>query len=120
MTDWKSEHDAELMLRREWSTRAQKAEAENVSLRAERDHWKQVAESHSASIDDHCREIERLRAALKPFADYGAQIDANQATRLYGDMVGVTLDPNYHTASVKLGDLRRAASAYQQQMNQES
>lgn len=41
MTDWKQEHDAELGLRREWSARAQKAEAEN----------------------------KRLRAALKPFAD---------------------------------------------------
>lgn len=26
MTDWKVEHDAELMLRREWSARAKKAE----------------------------------------------------------------------------------------------
>lgn len=33
MTDWKQEHDAELGLRKEWSERAQKAEAENILLR---------------------------------------------------------------------------------------
>lgn len=33
MTDWKAEHDAELGLRKEWSARAQKAEAEVERLR---------------------------------------------------------------------------------------
>ena len=34
MTDWKAEHDAELMLRREWSARAQKAEGQIATLKA--------------------------------------------------------------------------------------
>jgi hypothetical protein len=34
MTDWKAEHDAELMLRREWSARAQKAEGQLATLHA--------------------------------------------------------------------------------------
>jgi long-subunit fatty acid transport protein len=34
MADWKTEHDAELMLRREWSARAQKAEARVAQLEA--------------------------------------------------------------------------------------
>lgn len=34
MSDWKIEHDAELMLRREWSARAQKAEGQLATLRA--------------------------------------------------------------------------------------
>lgn len=34
MTDWRAEHDAELSLRREWSARAQKAEAEIERLQA--------------------------------------------------------------------------------------
>lgn len=33
MTDWKAEHDAELGLRREWSARAQKAEAHLAEAR---------------------------------------------------------------------------------------
>lgn len=48
---------------------AEEAADEIERLRAEADHWKQVAESHSASIDDHCREIERLRDALTEIAD---------------------------------------------------
>lgn len=34
MTDWKREHDAELGLRKEWSARAQKAEAAVAALHA--------------------------------------------------------------------------------------
>lgn len=67
-----------------------------------------------AEIERLTAEIERLRAALKPFADYGAAIDANPASRPYGNMVGVTLDPTYLDAQVKLGDLRLAARVYQQ------
>ena len=33
MIDWKAEHDHELALRREWSERAQKAEANTQKLR---------------------------------------------------------------------------------------
>jgi len=55
-------------------------------------------------------ELRELQAALKPFADYAAQIDENWATKNTPDgcPVGLAFDADSSKAVVHLSDLRRA------------
>ncbi len=61
-------------------------------------------------------EIERQRAALKPFADYILRIDGHYTSKGYPDGVAVGIIPGIDATKevLHLGDLRRAAAAYQQ------
>lgn len=61
-------------------------------------------------------EIERLRALLKPFADYAQMIDENPASAELGDACPVLADPSqvHIAARPTLADLRRARSAFEQ------
>jgi len=70
-----------------------------------------------ALMDDAADEIERLRALLKPFADYARRIDESYDSQGYGDACPVGLKPEVDGAKeiVHLSDLRRARRAYEQQ-----
>lgn len=59
-------------------------------------------------------EIERLRAALRPFVDWITRNDANYATAGYGDACALTYCPDGNKDAPTVGDLRRARAAYEQ------
>lgn len=56
-------------------------------------------------------EIERLRAALKPFACKAEQMDGSLHTAPFGDSCPLVLDPSVLGGSPTLGDCRRARAA---------
>lgn len=67
-------------------------------------------------IESDGKEIERLRAALKPFADYAVRIDGHYSSQGYPDGCPVVLMPEIDGTKeiVHLGDLRRARDALEQ------
>lgn len=69
-----------------------------------------------ADLERAADEIERLRALLKPFADYAQMIDENPASAELGDACPVLADPSqvHIAARPTLADLRRARSAFEQ------
>jgi hypothetical protein len=83
--------------------------AEIEQLRAERDEWQLSLRNIEAARQGGLDEIERLRAALEPFADVSGEGDED-----FPDETKATIKFGRTTYySITLGDFRRAAVASQ-------
>jgi hypothetical protein len=71
-----------------------------------------------ASLAEQDKWTERLQAALKPFADWGTQLDGDYTTSGYPDACPVMLCPDQpNKGAPTVGDLRRARVALNQSMD---
>lgn len=113
---------------REWlREEAQRLNAEMLQLHAENGRLKNQVASAEVAMQEMIQvaanadaEIERLRAALKPFSDYAERIDGHHTSQGYPDTCTIGLKPEIDGTKeiVHLGDLRRARTVLQQSMTE--